>query len=132
MEEPWLSLSLLIGRTFLALVYLVSGIHKGIWYEKALAEFQQATIPFVGAAVVVTVTLHTVASICLILGVFVQEVAIALAIFTLLASYKAHNFWNRAGSDRLDQSRIAMAHLAIVGGLLLLAAVGPGRYVIGG
>ena len=122
MEEPWLSLSLLIGRTFLALVYLVSGIHKGIWYEKALAEFQQATIPFVGAA----------ASICLILGVFVQEVAIALAIFTLLASYKAHNFWNRAGSDRLDQSRIAMAHLAIVGGLLLLAAVGPGRYVIGG
>ena len=129
MEEPWFSWCFLVGRIFLALVYLVSGIHKGIWYRKALVEFQQVPIPFVRVAVIGTVVLHIVAPVCLILGIFVRESALALAIFTALATFKAHDFWTLSGTDRLDQSRIALAHVAIIGGLLLLAAAGPGRFV---
>ncbi len=129
MEEPWFSWCFLVGRIVLALVYLVSGIHKGIWYQKALVEFQQVRIPFVRVAVIGTVVLHIVAPVCLILGIFVRESALALAIFTALATFIAHDFWNLSGTDRLDQSRIALAHVAIIGGLLLLAAAGPGRFV---
>ncbi len=129
MEEPWFSWCFLVGRIFLALVYLVSGIHKGIWYQKALVEFRTVRIPFVRVAVIGTVVLHIVAPVCLILGVFVLESALALAVFTLLATYIAHDFWNLSGTDRLNQSRIAMAHVAAAGGLLLLAAAGPGRFV---
>lgn len=129
MEEPWFSWCLLIGRIFLALVYLVSGIHKGIWYQKALVEFQQARVPFVRLAVIGTVVLHIVAPLCLILGIFVRESALVLAVFTGLATFMAHDFWNLSGTDRLNQSRIALAHVAIIGGLLLLAAAGPGRFV---
>ena len=132
MEEPWFSFVVLAGRSLLALVYLVSGIHKGMWYRKALTEFQQARIPFVEIAVVGTVVLHVVAPICLFLGIFVFEAALALAAFTALATFKAHDFWNLSGTDRLDQSRIFLAHSAIIGGLLLLAAIGPGRYVVMG
>lgn len=57
------------------------------------------------------------------------ESALTLAVFTLLATFIAHDFWNLSGTDRLNQSRVAMAHLAIIGGLLLLAAAGPGRFV---
>ncbi len=132
MEEPWLSWCFLFGRIALALVYLVSGIHKGIWHQKALAEFKGAGLPLVKLAVIGTVVLHIVAPICLILGIFVTEAALALAAFTLLATFIAHDFWNLSGSARLDQSRTAMAHLAVTGGLLLLAAAGPGRFAIGG
>ena len=129
MEEPWLSWYFLFGRIGLALVYLVSGIHKGIWYRKALAEFTGARLPFVKLVVVGTVALHIVAPICLILGIFVREAALILVAFTALATFIAHDFWNLSGTDRLIQSRIAMAHLAIIGGLLLLAAAGPGSFV---
>ncbi len=129
MEEPWFPWCLLIGRIFLALVYLVSGIHKGIWYQKALIEFQQARVPFARLAVIGTVVLHIVAPLCLILGIFVRESALVLAVFTGLATFMAHDFWNLSGTDRLNQSRIALAHVAIIGGLLLLAAAGPGRFV---
>ncbi len=129
MEAPWFSWCFLVGRILLALVYLVGGIHKGIWYQKALVEFQTARVPFVRVAVIGTVVLHIAAPVCLILGVFVRESALALAVFTALATFKAHDFWNLSGANRLDQSRIAMAHLAIIGGLLLLAAAGPGRFV---
>ena len=129
MEEPWLSWYFLFGRIGLALVYLVSGIHKGIWYRKALVEFTGARLPFVKLAVVGTAALHIVAPICLILGIFVREAALALAVFTALATFIAHDFWNLSGTDRLNQSRIAIAHLAVIGGLLLLAAAGPGSFV---
>jgi putative oxidoreductase len=129
MEEPWLSWYFLFGRIAIALVYLVSGIHKGIWYRQALDEFTGARLPFVKLAVIGTVVLHIVAPICLILGIFVREAALALAVFTTLATFVAHDFWNLSGTDRLIQSRIAMAHLAIIGGLLLLAAAGPGSFI---
>jgi len=132
MEEPWLSLCLLIGRSLLALVYLVSGIHKGIWHRKAVAEFQEVGIPLVGISVVGTVVIHIVASLCLLLGIFVSEAAFALVVFTVLANLKVHDFWNMSGEERLNQSRISLAHFAIVGGLLLLAVSGPGRYVVTG
>ncbi|MCZ6862546.1 MAG: DoxX family protein, partial [Alphaproteobacteria bacterium] len=96
---------------------------------KALVEFRQVRIPFVRLAVIGTVVLHIVAPLCLILGIFVRESALTLAVFTLLATFIAHDFWNLSGTDRLNQSRVAMAHLAIIGGLLLLAAAGPGRFV---
>ncbi len=129
MEEPWFSWCFLVGRILLSLVYLISGIHKGIWYQKALVEYQQVPIPFVKVAVVGTVALHIVAPVCLILGVFVLESALALAAFTALATFIVHDFWNLSGTDRLIKSRVAMAHLAVIGGLLLLAAAGPGRFV---
>ncbi|MEE8093275.1 MAG: DoxX family protein [Gammaproteobacteria bacterium] len=129
MEEPWFSWCFLVGRIFLALVFLVSGIHKGIWYQKALVEFQEARIPFVSVAVIGTVVLHILAPACLILGIFVRESALALAAFTALATFIVHDFWNLSGTDRLIKSRVAMAHLAAIGGLLLLAAAGPGRFV---
>ena len=132
MEEPLFSWCLLGVRLFLALVYLGSGLHKGIWHQEALVGFQAARVPFVGAAVIGTVVLHIVAPVCLILGVFVRESALSLAVFTVLATFIAHDFWSLSGADRLNQSRIAMAHVAIIGGLLLLAATGPGRLVVSG
>lgn len=130
MDEPWFSLFLLIGRFLLALVYLVSGIHKGIWYQKAQLEFRQAGIPLVNAAIVVTVTLHLGAALLIIAGPFAREAALALVAFTTIATFMVHDFWNLSGMDRLIQSRIALAHMAIVGGLLFLAAMGPGRFVL--
>jgi len=50
-----------------------------------------------------------------------------LAAFTVVATVWVHDFWNMSGIDRLARSRIFVAHLAIVGGLLLLAVSGPGR-----
>jgi hypothetical protein len=35
-----------------------------------------------------------------------------------------------AGQERLERSRIVLANLAIVGGLIILAAVGPARFVL--
>jgi len=119
----WLMLA---ARICLSAVYLVSGVHKSIWYAEAAEEFRQARIPLVNVALPLTIALHLIAPICLILGVFVSEAAVALALFTLIATVLVHDFWNMEGAQRLDRSRVALANLGLIGGLLLLAAVGPG------
>ncbi|MFQ5661463.1 MAG: DoxX family protein, partial [Gammaproteobacteria bacterium] len=113
-----------------AMVFLVSGVHKGIYFSKAVEEFREAAIPFLHVSLIGTIILHLVASLGLITGLFARESALALAVFTLVATIKVQAFWNLSGKERLDLSRIALANLAIIGGLILFAIVGPGRLVL--
>ena len=130
LEEPYASWLILAGRLCLATVFLVSGVHKGIWFSKAVLEFRDAGVPLVGLALPLTIALHILAPLAIIAGICVRPAALALALFTIIATTKMHCFWRMEGMERLARSRIAMAHLAVVGGLVLLAAVGPGRIVL--
>ncbi len=132
LSEPALSIVLLIVRFCLGTVYLVSGVHKGIWFPRALQEFRAAGVKDsrVVVAVIVTVALHLAGSLCLITGIYAREAAAVLCLFTIVATIQVHDFWTLTGQDRLIQSRIALEHLAIVGGLLLFVIVGPGMLVL--
>jgi putative oxidoreductase len=92
-------------------------------------EFRDARVPAIGFFLPSTIALHLLGGLALLNGLFVREAALALAAFTIVATLKVHCFWQMSGPERLARSRIAMAHLAIVGGLLLLAVAGPGRFV---
>jgi len=128
--EPLGSWMILAARLCLAAVYLVSGVHKGIYYQKAVDEFRDGGIPAIGLFLPLTIVLHVLAPIALISGILVQEAALALAAFTVIATVQVHGFWRMSGPQKLARSRIAMAHLAVVGGLILLAVVGPGSLVL--
>ena len=114
---------LLAARTLLALVFLVSGIHKLVWHQKAIDEFKQDRIPLIPITLPGTIILHLLGSACLILGIYVQVAALLLAVFTVIATLKVHCFWTMQSEQRLDVSRMALANLGIVGGLLLLVVV---------
>ena len=130
-DEPFVSWVLLAGRIGLALVYLVSAIHKGIWYQKAIDEFRHYRIPQVSITLPLTILLQLIGSLCLIVGIYVLEFSVLLALFTLVATIKVHCFWRMSGQERLIISRVALGNLGLIGGLLILAVVGPGRIALG-
>jgi putative oxidoreductase len=128
--EPTSSFIIVLARVCLALVFLVSGIHKAIWYKKAVAEFQRDNIPAIWLVLPGTIGLHLIASICLILGYQTREAALALAIFTFVATLKVHAYWRLPAEAQLGRSRIFTANLAVIGGLLMLVAVGGGNFAL--
>ena len=130
-DDTIIPILMLASRVCLASVFLVSGLHKAIWYQKAVLEFQRDRIPAISLILPGTIALHLVGSICLIVGYQTREAALALAIFTAVATLKVHAYWRLPEDQQLGRSRIATANLAIIGGLLLLAAVGPGPLSVG-
>ena len=129
-SDPWYSMAVLIARVLLAGPYLLSGVEKARNFSRALDEFAEARIPFLRFTTTATITLHLVGSVCLIAGWLVAPVAIVLAVFTLVATLRVHDFWNMEGTERLLRTRVAFANYGLVGGLLLLAAVGSGSWVL--
>lgn len=129
-SEHWFPYFALAARVLMAIVFLVSGIDKSLNFARALTEYANDDIPAPRISVVFTIALHLIASVCLIAGWLVTEMALALALFTLIATAMVHHFWTMTGVERLQRSRVALANLGLVGGLLLLAATGPGTIVL--
>jgi putative oxidoreductase len=129
-DEPAFSIVVLVARFLLALVFLVSAAEKSLYFSAALEEFALARLPFVKFTTISTIAFHFVSSVCLIAGWLVMEMSVALAIFTFLATIRVHDFWNMEGEERVIKSRVALANFAVVGGLMLLAATGPGSLVL--
>jgi len=125
-DTAGLAYPMLVARILIASVFLVSGIHKALYYQKAKAEFQRENIPFIKVTLPATITLHIMASVCIIAGWHTGEAAFALVAFTALASLKVHAFWRLPREEQLGRSRIFFANVSIIGGLLLLGSVGPG------
>ena len=130
-DPPTAAWVMLAARILIAFVFLVSGIHKAIWYQKAVEEFTVDGVPMISISLPATILLHLGGAVCLILGVFTELAALLLAIHTALATYMVHGFWRLEGIERLIRSRVFSANLGVIGGLLYIAALGPGPMVIG-
>jgi len=61
---------LLIARVCIATPFLVSGVHKAVWYRKAAAEFRDAAVPLIAVTLPATILLHILGSLCLIADVY--------------------------------------------------------------
>jgi putative oxidoreductase len=66
-------------------------------------------------------------AILLIVGWKTRWAAWLLALFTVIATFAAHRFWEFEPAQQVGQMNNFLKNLAIIGGLLFLAAAGPGR-----
>ena len=57
--------------------------------------------------------------------------ALALAVFTLVATFVFHNFWGVPADQAMMQQLMFYKNIAVVGGLLVLAAHGAGAWMPG-
>ncbi len=117
------STGILIGRSLIGLMFLVSGYGMfagGV--EGTAAYFVSVGVPMAGIAVWVAIIVKVVAGLALILGYRVGAAAGALILFTIGATYFGH----RDLSDPMNEIAI-MKNLAIVGGLLYVMAFGAGN-----
>ena len=74
--------------------------------------------------------LELVAGIALIVGFKARWAALALGIFTLLASVLFHAYWAAPAEQAYVQQLMFMKNLAVAGGMFLVAALGAGPFSI--
>ena len=121
-------LGFLIGRIVLSAVYLFSGIDKLIYRADSIAELNALELPNPELLRPLVIAVQLIGGLMVLLGVHTGWGAAMLLGFTALATLLAHKPFDHEGPARRMQFTIALEHLAICGGFVLLMVFGPGRY----
>jgi putative oxidoreductase len=125
-------LSALIGRILLAVLFILSGYSKIGAFDPTVAYIASVGLPLPAAVAALTIVVEIGGGLALIAGLKTGWAAIVLAVFTLLAALLFHNFWAAPATQQTMQYVQFLKNLAITGGLLVLAAFGPGRWSLDG
>jgi putative oxidoreductase len=84
-------------------------------------------LPWPRALLVVGSVWQAVVGAMLIVGVQVYYAALALVVFTIVASVMLLDFWNKHGAERTAMLTSWRLNIAVIGGLLaVMACVGTG------
>jgi putative oxidoreductase len=119
----------LVGRILLAVIFVISGFGKITGYE-ATAQYMAAKLPLVVLLLPLTILVELGGGLALAAGFKARWVALALAIFTLLAGILFHDYWNADAAHRMGQQINFLKNIAITGGMLMVFAFGPGAWSV--
>lgn len=113
------------GRLLLAAIFVLSGITKIGAAEGTIGYIASVGLPFADAIYYAVIALEIVGGVMLVAGFKARTAAIALGAFSILAAVTFH-------SDFTDQNQMIhfLKNLALAGGMLQVAAFGPGRLAL--
>jgi putative oxidoreductase len=124
------NLLVLAARICLSAVYLYSALDKAINWRNGINFVNGLRLPKAGTVLGGTIVVQLIGGLAMLLGVYAREGAVMLLVFTVLATIIAHNPIGLRGEEFRRQFMLSLEHLGIVGGLLLLAVIGPGSFAI--
>ena len=116
----------LFGRIFLSLIFIVSGFGKLLDFGGTAGYMETYGIPMPSLLLVFAILFELGGGALLLIGFQSRLAALALIVFTLLATLFFHDFWALAGAEREMQFINFMKNLSMIGGLLLVVGFGSG------
>ena len=116
----------LVGRLLIAVMFLLAGISKIGAFAGTSGYIASKGLPMPDVVAALTIAIEIGGSLLLILGFCTRWAALALAGFTLRAAVIFHNYWTMPAAQQTVQQIMFMKNIAIVGGLLTIAAWGAG------
>lgn len=116
----------LVGRILIGVLFLVAGIMKVLNVAGTTAYMTRLGFPMPELFAYLSIVIEVGGGILLIIGWQTRKVAWFLALYVLVALGAAHRFWEYDVAQRGNQINHFLKNLAIIGGLLFVAVVGPG------
>lgn len=119
------------GRVLLALMFVMSGLTKLVHVQGTASHIASAGLPLPTVLAVLAGLTEAFGGLAVMTGFMARWGALALAAFTLLASVLFHPFWSVPEAQVGVTQLLFMKNMAVIGGLLLVAALGPGPASLG-
>ncbi|MBZ9896356.1 DoxX family protein [Mesorhizobium sp. BR1-1-6] len=119
------SVTILLGRILLAVIFLLSGFGKLSALSGTAAYFGGLGLPLPTVTAIVVGLIELLGGLAILVGFQTRIAAWVLAIFTVATALVAHTGW----ADQMQMINF-MKNLAITGGFLVLASSGAGAYSI--
>ena len=120
----------LTGRLLLALLFLPAGLMKIGGFAGTVGYIASSGLPLPQLGAVLAIVVEVGGGLALLAGFGTRFAALALAVFTLVATFVFHAFWAVPAEQVMVQQLMFFKNLAVVGGLLTLAAHGAGAWSV--
>ena len=128
--QRWRDELILLGRVLMMLLFVISGWGKLTGFQGTVGYMGTVGAPMPMVAAAIAVVMEFGVGIALLIGFWTRPLALLMALFVLGTALIAHTFWNVEGAMQTANMVQFYKNLSIMGGLLLLAVTGAGRYAL--
>ncbi len=133
MQNLLFNLSSLLGRLFIATIFLMSAAGNKIPQFSSVVNYMESKgVPLPSLMLAGAIVFLLVGSLSVIAGFKTRLGATLLLVFLILATYYFHNFWTLEGEAQQAEMIQFMKNLSMGGAMLFLIANGGGRWSIDG
>ena len=129
---PAQDMTALIGRALIALLFIPAGWAKIGGFAGTVGYISSKGLPLPEVAAALTIGAELGLGLLLLVGWQARWAALGLAIFVAVITPIFHNYWAMPEAQQMMQKQAFFKNLAIIGGLLVLTALGPGGYSLDG
>ncbi|MYN12825.1 DoxX family membrane protein [Pusillimonas sp. TS35] len=120
------SLLSLFGRLAIIALFLPAGLSKITGFAGTVGYINSIGLPAPTLAAIVAIIVEVGGSLALIAGFHTRIAALVMAVFTVVATFSFHTFWSVPADQVMMQQLLFYKNIAVIGGLLTLAAHGAG------
>ena len=122
----------LIGRILLALLFVPAGFGKLAGFAGTVGYIGSKGVPLPELAGAAAIGVEVGLGLLLLIGWQTRWAALGIAFFTVVISFIFHNFWAVPADQMVQQQQSFFKNIAVVGGLLTVAAWGAGAWSLDG
>jgi putative oxidoreductase len=122
--QPW---GLLAGRLLLAYIFVVNGYGKIAGFAGTAKYMASKGMPLIEPLLVATIVIELVGGLMLAVGWKARWAAWAFFLWLIPVTLVFHAYWSVPAEQVMAQTIQFQKNLAIMGGMLYIAFMGPGR-----
>jgi putative oxidoreductase len=115
------------GRLLMSAIFIQAGINKFGTIDATAAQMASHGIPLSNLLVYGALALELGGGLMLLTGFCARWAALALAAYTLALALVFHPYWTFQPPEFRVQRGAFWEHIAMIGGLLMVTGLGPGR-----
>jgi putative oxidoreductase len=121
----------LAGRWMMTYIFATSGIGKIFDWQGNVAYMGMRHLPMIPVLLAAAMVIEVAGSACLVTGYQARVAAFVMFWYTTAVTVLFHNYWASSAMMAGMQETHFRKNLAIMGGLLMLAYSGPGKWALG-
>jgi len=118
----------LAGRLLVAWLFIPAGFAKIGGFAGTVGYATAMGLPLPSVSVAIGLAIELFGGIAILVGWRTRIAAALLALFTLVAAFYFHAWWNLPADQQMMQQLMFNKNMGITGGLLCLAAWGAGAF----
>jgi len=130
MNSDMQNTTVLVGRILLALIFILSGWGKITGFDGTVGYIASKGMPMPQLMAIGAIAVEVLGGLALLAGFKARWAALAIFLFLIPTTIMFHNPAGLSGQEAQGQITNMLKNIAIMGGMLMVFAHGPGKYSI--